>query len=112
MQIKGNLGNFSLFDIFLAVLFSSTETSETHWLKMSGTFVSIFWIKLILVSWSFVCKYYYSVNALVAEKSAADQIFPGLKSVRWIKKIRIIKLLSSQLSIDIALLEAITTGIS
>ena len=44
LQIKGHLGIFGLFATFLAALFSSTETSETHLSKRAGVFVSILWI--------------------------------------------------------------------
>ena len=81
LQIKGNLEIFSLFASFLAALFSSTEISETHWSKMDGVFVPILFIKLILVSWSFVCKFYSSFWELGTEKYPVDQIVHRLKSV-------------------------------
>ena len=54
---KSKIGIFNLICYILAALFSSTETYETHYSKTAGVFVSILWIKLTFVSWSFVCKF-------------------------------------------------------
>ena len=42
LQIKGNLGTFSLFATFLVALCSSAETFKTHRSKTAGVFVSIY----------------------------------------------------------------------
>ena len=56
---KRKLGDSCLFATFLVAIFYSAKISETHWSKTAGVFVSILWIKLILVSWSFVCKFLF-----------------------------------------------------